>query len=89
MHESITNLPLPRIEPEEARDLCATFQWTVIETSFEDKIASLTPAGLKSNISRVKQFRDDARSGRAGQLFKESLERFTARLALLSKSRSW
>jgi|RhiMethySRZTD1v2_1073278.scaffolds.fasta_scaffold2616341_1 hypothetical protein len=83
MLESKTNLPPLRIEPEEARELCATFQWTVIETSFEDKIATLTPAGLKSNISRVKQFHQDARSGPAAQLFKESLDRFAARLAFL------
>lgn len=88
MHESKTNPPAPRIEPEEARELCATFQWPVIEASFEDKIETLTLAGLKSNISRVKQFHQDARMGRAAQLFKESLDRFAARLALLSKYRS-
>jgi len=88
MHESKTNLPPRRIEPEEARELCATFQWTLIETSFEDKIETLTPAGLKSNISRVKQFHQDARRERAAQLFRESLDRFAARLALLSKHRS-
>jgi hypothetical protein len=85
MHESKT--PPSRIEPAEARELCATFQWNVIEASFEDKIETLTPAGLKSNISRVKQFHQDARIGRAVQLFEESLDRFAARLALLSKHR--
>ena len=88
MQESKTNLPSPRIESEEARELCATFQWSVIEASFEDKIETLTPAGLKSNISRVKQFHQDAGTGRAAQLFRESLDRFAARLALLSKLRS-
>jgi hypothetical protein len=43
---------------------------------------------LKSNISRVKQFHQDAGTGRAAQLFRESLDRFAARLALLSKHRS-
>jgi hypothetical protein len=88
MHESKTDLPPARIEPEEARELCATFQWSVIESSFENKIETLTAAGLKSNISRVKQFHQDARTGRAAQLFKESLDRFVARLAQLSKYRS-
>jgi hypothetical protein len=88
MLESKMNPPLPRIELEEARELCATFQWTVIETSFADKIETLTPAGLKSNISRVKQFHQDAHKGRTAQLFKESLERFAARLALLANSRA-
>ena len=84
-NESKTNLPPPRIGPEEARELCATFQWALIESSFEDKIETLTLAGLKSNISRVKQFHQDARNERAAQLFRESLDRFAARLALVSK----
>jgi hypothetical protein len=84
MHESKMNLPLPPVEPEEARELCATFQWTVIETSFAEKIDGLTPARLKANISRVKQFHQDAHRGRTAQLFEESLDRFAARLALLA-----
>ena len=43
------------IQPNEARELCSTLEWALVEDSFSPIVETLAPADLKSRLQRARK----------------------------------
>lgn len=88
------------IQPIEARELCSTSEWSLLEGSFSPAVEALPPSDLKPRINRVRrlhqnsedlvhrQHSDDRKrtTGRKIELFAEAIGRLEAALSLLGEA---
>ena len=84
------------IQPNEARDLCSTSEWALVENSFSPIVETLAPSDLKSRLERTRKlYRTSAelvslqhsnsrklRTRRKHSMFAEAVDRFRATLNL-------
>jgi len=84
------------IQPNEARELCSTPEWALVENSFSPIVETLAPADLKSRLERARKLyrkssevvslqRSDSRkriTRRKHSMFAEAVDRFRATLNL-------
>jgi hypothetical protein len=84
------------IQPNEARQLCSTPEWALVENSFSPMVERLAPADLKSRLEHARKLyrksaelvslqRSDSRkriTRRKHSMFAEAVDRFRATLNL-------
>jgi hypothetical protein len=84
------------IQPNEARELCSTSEWALVENSFSPIVETLAPSDLKSRLERARKlYRTSAElvsfqhsnsrkriTRRKHSMFAEAVDRFRATLNL-------
>ena len=84
------------IQPNEARELCSTSEWALVENSFSPIVETLAPSDLKARLERARKlYRTSAElvsfqhsnsrkriTRRKHSMFAEAVDRFRATLNL-------
>jgi hypothetical protein len=88
------------IRQDEARELCSTSEWTLLESSFSPLVETLPPSDLKARIKRIQKLQQKSEAvvdlqhsdhrkqttRRKIELFAEANARLEAALTLLEKA---